>query len=488
MKNNTAFDELGKRANRFSQPVAIVFALLGVGSLFLGYGFRDSFRQAISGGDVPTIETTDYPDATVADNTGDSVTTPADKAALSKIQTTSNKAVAKTDANNALPASQIANLSSGTSNINKADLANFTQKDTFGKALIRGGVSPTEAYLATEQARKVFPLSSLGENQVVKLDFGRTLSNQPFLKQFSVRVGDTSELFVKRLENGSFEASLNQLAVNNAVKLYRFKIDKSGGLNSSAEAAGLSPENINNMVNLLGLDINLQTDINENDLIQLLFDDSGATQANELGGNLRVVLISSAKTGKDNAFFYYVDDAGTIGYYNNEGKSQRKMLLATPVDGARLVSNFGMRLHPVLGFTRAHKGIDFAAPTGTKVKASGDGVVEVLRWENGYGNYLKIRHRDGYSTAYAHLSRYEKGITVGSKVKQGQIIAYVGNTGLSTGSHLHYEILVNNDQVNPTTVKLPALRALAGNDLSRFQVVKKDALLRIQNAQIMVKQ
>ena len=489
MKKNTAFDDLGKRANRFSRPVASFFVLLGMGALFLGYWFQNNFQQAPEVASISTADVTSFDAA--ASGTTDNINNPANSligklANTDKTSKPSNAPDATKKTTAVATTTDAASLTAA--NINKNDMYGFIQKDTFGKALIRGGVSPAEAYIATQQARKIFPLSSLGENQVVKLDFGKTATNQRFLKQFSVRVGDASELLVRRLDNGTFEASLNQLAVDNSVKLYRFKIDKTGSLATSAEAAGLSQENIQNMVDLLSLDINLQTDIRDGDLMQLMFDESSTAQKDEIGGNLRVVLMASPKTGADNAFFYFIDESGSAGYYNSDGKSQRKMLLATPVDGARITSGFGNRFHPVLGFTRAHKGIDFSAPIGTKVKASGDGVIEVLRWESGYGNYLKIRHRDGYSTAYAHLRGYEKGLAVGSKVKQGQIVAYVGNTGISTGPHLHYEILISNDHVNPSTVKLPALRALAGTDLSKFELVKKDALLRIQNAQIMVKQ
>ncbi|MDI9313337.1 MAG: M23 family metallopeptidase [Hydrotalea sp.] len=494
MKNVTAFDDLGKRANKFSRPVAVFFILMGIGALFLGYWFQDNLQLA-SDGSNPAIKTADTSsidnalDATGLGPQGDNSNAPSALPGTGNIvgNVTLPSATKDKKANNSAPTPTTA-IPLVAANISKNDLYSFMQKDSFGKALVRGGVSPAEAYLATQQARKIFPLSSLGENQVVKLDFGRTADNQRFLKQFSVRVGDTSQLLVKRLDGGTFEATMNQLAVDNSVKLYRFKIDKTGSLASSAEAAGLSQENIQNMVDLLSLDINLQTDIHTADLIQLLFDESTVAQKDEIGGNLRVVFVSSPKVGTDNAFFYFVDEGGSAGYYNSDGKSQRKMLLATPVDGARITSGFGDRLHPVLGFTRAHRGIDFAAPIGTKVKASGDGVVEVLRWESGYGNYLKIRHRDGYATAYAHLSRYDTGLALGSKVKQGQIVAYVGNTGISTGPHLHYEIMISDNQVNPSTVKLPALRALRGNDLNRFELVKKDALLRIQNAQIMAKE
>jgi murein DD-endopeptidase MepM/ murein hydrolase activator NlpD len=144
------------------------------------------------------------------------------------------------------------------------------------------------------------------------------------------------------------------------------------------------------------------------------------------------------------------------------------MLMKTPVDGARISSGFGMRFHPVLGYSRMHKGIDFAVPIGTPVMAAGSGTVQIAGRLGGYGNYLRINHENGYGTAYGHLSRLAPGIHPGSHVHQGQIVAYSGNTGMSTGPHLHYEILIAGNQVNPLAVKVAKGRILAGKDLRDF--------------------
>jgi len=146
------------------------------------------------------------------------------------------------------------------------------------------------------------------------------------------------------------------------------------------------------------------------------------------------------------------------------------MLMKTPVDGARISSGFGMRFHPVLGYTRMHKGIDFAVPTGTPVMAAGAGVIQTAHWENGFGNFIVLNHGNGYATAYGHLSRYALGIHPGAHVRQGQVIAYSGATGLATGPHLHYEIRINGQQVNPAAVKVARGRILFGNALRDFEV------------------
>jgi len=150
------------------------------------------------------------------------------------------------------------------------------------------------------------------------------------------------------------------------------------------------------------------------------------------------------------------------------------MLMKTPIDGARITSSFGMRFHPVLGYTRMHRGVDFGAPTGTPVMASGNGVVEFIGWHGGHGKYVRIRHGTPYKTAYGHLSRYARGLKVGMKVRQGQVIAFVGSTGVSTGPHLHYEVLVKDEQVNPLGVKLPTGRNLEGKELAAFKARKSE--------------
>ena len=152
-----------------------------------------------------------------------------------------------------------------------------------------------------------------------------------------------------------------------------------------------------------------------------------------------------------------------------DGQSVRKSLMRTPVDGARISSGYGMRKHPILGYNKMHKGVDFAAPTGTPIYAAGEGTVEYVGARGAYGKYIRLRHNGQLKTAYAHLHKYKSGIRVGSRVEQGDIIGYVGSTGRSTGPHLHYEVLVNNAQVNPNRVDLPIGKRLSGDELDRFQ-------------------
>ena len=177
--------------------------------------------------------------------------------------------------------------------------------------------------------------------------------------------------------------------------------------------------------------------------------------------------------------FRYDSNKGGHKYFNSQGESIRKTLMKTPIDGARLSSGFGKRRHPVLGFTKMHKGVDFAAKTGTPIYAAGDGLIERANTYGGYGKYIRIRHNSKYKTAYAHLHKFAKNIKKGKSVRQGQIIGYVGSTGRSTGPHLHYEILVNNKQVNPQKLKLPEGRKLENEELKDFAIIKKSIIQKI---------
>ncbi|MBC7908841.1 MAG: M23 family metallopeptidase, partial [Rhodospirillaceae bacterium] len=178
--------------------------------------------------------------------------------------------------------------------------------------------------------------------------------------------------------------------------------------------------------------------------------------------------------GRPISMYRHETEGGTVEYFNEKGESIKKALLKTPVDGAKITSGFGMRNHPILGFTKMHKGVDFGVPTGTPIQAAGDGVVEMAGFNGAYGNYVRLRHGSGYGTAYAHMSRIAQGLKTGKHVSQGQIIGFVGSTGRSTGAHLHYEVLQGNAQLNPLSVKMPTNVKLAGRDMDRFRMTKRE--------------
>ncbi len=174
--------------------------------------------------------------------------------------------------------------------------------------------------------------------------------------------------------------------------------------------------------------------------------------------------------GREIALYRFVDQKGIAGYYQTNGKSIEKALMKTPINGARLSSTYGMRKHPILGYNKMHRGTDFAAPKGTPIMASGSGTIEAAKWWGAYGKYIRIKHNSKYKTAYAHLNSYARGIRPGTKVRQGQIIGYVGSTGRSTGPHLHYEVIVNGRKMNSQRLKLPSGRTLKGIDREKFEI------------------
>ena len=168
--------------------------------------------------------------------------------------------------------------------------------------------------------------------------------------------------------------------------------------------------------------------------------------------------------------YRFIPDSGFADYFNDKGESVRKALLRTPVDGARITSGFGRRT--LFGYTRMHKGVDFGVPSGTPIMAAGDGVIETIGSNGAFGNYIRIRHNSTYKTAYAHMRRFASGLSRGSRVRQGETIGFVGSTGRSTGPHLHYEVLVNNEQINPLDIRLPAGEILTGDELESVYVVR----------------
>ena len=226
------------------------------------------------------------------------------------------------------------------------------------------------------------------------------------------------------------------------------------------------------LIKLFSFDLDFQRDIKKNTVVSISYEYNQILQNNKIEyKDLNYAQISI--DGKNIEYFKFMTSDGYFDYFNREGKNVKKSILKTPLDGARLSSNFGMRKHPISGYNKMHKGVDFAAPKGTPIYAGGNGIIEFAGNNGGYGKYIRIRHNNEYKTAYAHLSGFKKGISKGKRVNQGEIIGYVGSTGNSTGPHLHYEILFNNKHINPLKLKLPAGKVLKGEELENFKIVYK---------------
>ena len=222
------------------------------------------------------------------------------------------------------------------------------------------------------------------------------------------------------------------------------------------------------LIQLFSFDLDFQRDIKKNTKVSISYEKIFVKNKSEYSfGDIEYANIKIKKNTLE--YFKFLTDDGFIDYFNRQGKNVKKSILKTPLDGARISSSFGMRKHPILGFNKMHKGLDFAAPIGTPVYAGGNGIIEMVGVNGGYGKYIRIRHNNEYKTAYAHLSSYKKGISKGVRVNQGDVIGYVGSTGRSTGPHLHYEIIYQNKQINPLKLKLPSGKVLKGDELERFQ-------------------
>jgi murein DD-endopeptidase MepM/ murein hydrolase activator NlpD len=237
----------------------------------------------------------------------------------------------------------------------------------------------------------------------------------------------------------------------------------------AAMQAGIPADVVVKMIHMFSYEVDFQRDLKPGNSFEVLYNyyyTPDGQPAKE--GDIQYAALNIA--GRTVALYRYKADGEAPDYFDSHGQSAKNMLMKTPVDGARITSGFGMRFHPILGYSRMHKGVDFGVPIGTPVMAAGSGVIEKEGRLGGYGNFVEVNHQNGYATAYGHLSRFAPGIHVGSRVRQGQIIAYSGNSGMSTGPHLHYEIRLHDVQVNPASVKVATGIRMAGKQLRDFLV------------------
>jgi len=345
--------------------------------------------------------------------------------------------------------------------------------ETFDKILDNYLVPKNEIQELKKNLASEYNLNNLKTN--MDLIFTIDQSNNKKVTSFMLPVSRTKKIQLTRnLETDSFD---KKIIITNLIKKNVFKEGKIlQSLYKAAINLDIKPNIIVEFARIYGFQVDFQRDIRKNDNFQIMYeifiDENG--KVFETGN----IIYANLKLSGVNNSLYYFDKKGSEGHYDENGRSVKKALMKTPINGARLSSPFGMRKHPIDGFNKMHKGTDFAAPMGTPIMASGDGVVIRARWCGGGGNCIKIKHNTTYQTVYAHMKMFARGIKEGSRVKQGQIIGYVGSTGKSTGPHLHYEVIENGKKINSQTLKLPSGKILKGEERKIFEVsrIKLDVL------------
>ena len=340
--------------------------------------------------------------------------------------------------------------------------------DTY-ESIINGiNISKNEKKLFLQTIKKNKTIKILRPSQQIYFKIDK--KNEQKILEFTVELSKKKEIYFKRdIESKNFKSNILE---KNLTKVITYKESKiTNSLYQSATSLKIKPNIIIEFARLYGFQVDFQRDIWKNDSFQIIYEEF----YNEDGKIIETGNIIFANLSLQNEalkLYRHEYAKNKIDYFDENGKSMRKTLMKTPINGARLSSSFGKRKHPILGFTKMHTGTDFAAPTGTPILASGDGIVTRAQWCGGGGNCVKIKHNRVYQTVYAHMSKFGRGIKKGTRVKQGQIIGYVGSTGLSTGPHLHYEVIENGRKINSQKLKLPSGKILKGNQRKIFEVNK----------------
>ena len=347
---------------------------------------------------------------------------------------------------------------------------NVQAGDSLEKILIRHSVKKDEIQLIQKKISKENTKITLKVGQEINFTFENSTNNQKKINSLIIPVSKTHKVHIKKnIETGILEL---KNIVTNLSKKIKFKESRiTNSLYKTAINLGVKPNLIVDFARIYGFQVDFQRDIRKNDRFQILYEifENDKGEAIETGN---IIFANLKLSGNDLPLYFFIDKKKKTGHYDDNGKSAKKALMKTPINGARLSSSFGLRKHPILGYNKMHRGTDFAAPMGTPIMASGDGVVIRARWCGGGGNCIKIKHNSTYSTVYAHLSKFAKSVKTGARVRQGQIIGYVGSTGMSTGPHLHYEVIENGKKINSQTLKLPSGRKLKGKDRKLFEVQK----------------
>ena len=348
--------------------------------------------------------------------------------------------------------------------------------DSIGKILRNYNVENSQIQEVIDQYKVYGKANQLLVGNVIDLTIEKNItSERNSIIKFFIPVTKSTSIEIKNNEFGKLQSE------KIITKLYKKTVVAENiiknSLYSSAINSKVNPDTIIEFARIFGFEIDFQRDIRKNDYFKIVYD-KYFDENNEMVKTGSILFAHMSVNGREITLYKFGSDK-SYGYFDVNGKSVEKALMKTPINGARLSSSYGMRKHPILGFNKMHMGTDFAAPMGTPIMASGSGTITRAKWCGGGGNCIKIKHNSTYETIYAHMKSFAQGMKVGKKVRQGQIIGYVGSTGMSTGPHLHYEVIVNGKKVNSQTLKLPSGKTLKDDERQKFEVhrIKTDVLV-----------
>ena len=348
--------------------------------------------------------------------------------------------------------------------------------DSIQSILKKLRIKNNEIQTVIKQYKKYGKSNQLLKGNIIEIIIKKNLSGEDnSIVKFSIPMTKSTTIEIVRDDDDKIIA--NKIIT----RLYKKKVLAENiileNLYSSALEAKMNPETIIEFARIFGFEIDFQRDIRKKDYFKIVyekyFDENG-----EFVKSGSILYAHMSVNGREITLYKFGNDK-SYGYFDINGKSVEKALMKTPINGARLSSSFGMRKHPILGFNKMHKGTDFAAQEGTPIMASGSGTIVLAKWCGGGGNCIKIKHNSTYETIYAHMKSFAKGMRAGKKVRQGQVIGYVGSTGMSTGPHLHYEVVINGKKVNSQKLKLPSGKILKNNERKLFEIyrIKTDVLI-----------
>lgn len=352
--------------------------------------------------------------------------------------------------------------------------------DTLAGIVVKIGAEQTQAKAIVEALAPAFPAGNLKPGQEVRFALVPAPSDTEDMEPVRVSVygpGNVHLGTVARTTRGDFVVTNEKGAVTAEGQKQQQRATLYQSFYHAALAQHIPADTILKLLRVHSYDVDFKQKVKPGDSFDVFFDvptdaddhDSGNHDTDNRDGIGELLYTSMTVDGHTRNFWRFRTPDGVVDYYDEQGNSAKKFLMRNPVKGSRYTSGFGPRVHPLLGITRMHTGVDWAAPAGTPIVAGADGTIERVGRQGGYGNYVRIRHTNGFATAYGHMSRYADGLEPGMSVKQGQVIGYVGSTGFSTGPHCHYEILVNNKFVNPMTIQVPRGLQLTGRQLASFQ-------------------